>query len=264
MAVNTTCLVCGLPKSAHQISKHRNELLGDTYGFCKDCLKTSVDTDDVDNVVDVLRLMNIPFVEVVWENATEKGAGNIFSKYLQLIATQRKYKTFMDSDFGDEQASEDGEVPDEEFAVTGEIIARWGAGKDIAEYMELEYALGSSRKIKEPMTTLEMKRYVQNVKLGKALDNAMDMGDVKAIPQLRTAYTKDLEELGLNVDMSGQEEGRSLGIRIKEWEMTAPIPESSEFDDVDKISNYIDKWFKIPMKRVFGMASDDEINRLYE
>lgn len=266
MAKSTVCLICGDTKAPHLISRHRNDVFGEAYGFCKTCLKEVVDIGNQDSVVDMLRLMNIPYITSVWENALEKGGANAFSKYLQLIATQKKFKSFMDSDFGDEDVPDDEDVTEdiEEFSVTSEIISRWGASKSNDEYIELEYALGSLRKIKEPATVLEMKRYVQNVKLGKALDNAMDAGDVKSIPQLRTAYTKDLEELGLNVDMSGQEEGRSLGMRIKEWEMNAPIPDSSEFDDIDKISNYVNKWFKIPMKRVFGMASDDEINQLYE
>lgn len=258
------CILCSQVKTPYQLAKHRNEQLSDECGFCKDCINTYAE-QGLENITNIFRLMNVPFVNETWDKALEIGGNNIFTKYLQLIATSRRHKDFLDSDIFDLDASGvEQEELDTDFEVTTDVIERWGSRDSDREYMELELAYRSLVKIKEPTTLLEQKRYVQNVKLGKALDIALETGDVKVVPNLRTAYTKDLEELGLNIDMSGQEEGRSLGMRIKEWEMEAPIPTDSVLDDVDGVKEYVSKWFTTQMKRVFGLASEEEITSLYE
>lgn len=252
--------MCGEEKSDRYMNKHRNESFNEDYGFCKDCMNMYTKDNDIDSVIDSLRMMNIPFVNYIWENAVDTGGNSVFSKYLQLIATQKRYSDFNDSEY--DLTADDGNHSFVE--VTDEIIAKWGMRDDENEYIELEYLYNSLIKIKEPATLFEEKRYVQNVKLGKAVDTALETGDVKSVPQLRKAYADDLKDLGLDVKQSSEDDTRTLGVRIAEWERHDPIPESNEFDDVDNIKEYVSKWFLIPMKRVFGRASEEEINKLYE
>lgn len=254
-----TCVICGKEKSDRAMFKHRNINIDEGFGFCKDCMNVQTEHNDIDTVIDSLRMMNIPFVGNVWENATESGGNATFSKYLQLIATQKRYKDFNDSEFEDESDGSQASIE-----VTDEIIAKWGIRDSVEEYTELEFLYSSLTKIKEPATLFEEKRYVQNVKLGKAVDDALEGGDVKSVPQLRKAYADDLKDLGLDVKQSSEDDARTLGIRIAEWERHDPIPEISEFSDVDNIQEYISKWFLLPLKRVFGRASEEEINKLYE
>ena len=267
MAIKQTnvCLLCGEEKSTHQCSKHRNINISEHFGFCKDCLKLKVNDEDVNGVIDMLRLMNIPFISSVWENAVEKGGSSIFSKYLQLIATQKKYKDFGDSVYDYDDEIQDSSDPSKTaFVVTDEIIARWGSLDNTNNYIELELSLESLKKIKEPQTYLEQQRYVQNVQLGKALNDALKAG-AKEIPALRKSYADDLKELGLDILSASKDDNRSLGMRIAEWERHDPIPEAGdEFEDVDGINSYIRKWFLIPMKRVFGQATEQEVAELYE
>lgn len=258
---NKICIICGLDKTERQMAKHRNKNINDNYGFCKDCTNEYTDGNDVSNVIDMLRIMNVPFVEFVWENALEKGGSSAFSKYLQLIATQKKFKDFSDNDFDNQEENGGSRTA---IDINDDIIAKWGIDKEEAEYIELELLYNSLLKIKEPATLFEEKRYVQNVKLGKAVDTALEDGDVKTVPQLRKAYADDLKDLGLDIKQSSEENERTLGMRIADWEKNSPIPDDKEFDDVDNISDYINKWFLIPMKRVFGRASEEEVNKLYE
>lgn len=255
-----TCLMCDVEKNDRNMSKHRNESINENFGFCKECVNTYTEDNDFEKVIDVLRMMNIPFVNFVWENALDKGGSSTFSKYLQLIATQKKYKEFSDSEYDDVADDGSRSVID----ITDEVIAKWGVRDTDEEYIEFEYLYNSLIKIKEPATLFEEKRYVQNVKLGKAVDDALEGGDVKTVPALRKAYAEDLKELGLDVKQSSEDDTRTLGVRIAEWERNAPIPDGGEFNDVDSIQEYINKWFLIPMKRVFGRATEEEINKLYE
>lgn len=256
---NAVCLICGEEKALHNFSKHRNEQLSSNVGFCKDCVRDSVDPEDKDSVIDMLRLLNIPFLNDVWENAIQKEKESPFSKYLQMIATKRKYKTFSDGE------SIQVGTPDDEFQITREMIARWGSGKSKDDYFSMETKYETLANIKEPQTAFEKELYVQNVKLSKTLDKALESGDSKTIPQLSKAYKEDLKKLGLDIGSSNTDESSSIGTRIQVWENTKPIPSlSSEFDDVDNIKGYVNKYFVVPMKRVFGRATQEEVDALYD
>lgn len=252
--------MCGRNKTDRHMASHRNDGISEYFGFCKSCMNSYTEDNDIDKAVDALRMMNVPFIGYIWENAVEIGDDAVFSKYLQLIATQRRFKDFNDSDF--DSAPDDGNH--QVIEITDELIAKWGVRDTKDEYVELEYLYGSLVKIKEPATLFEEKRYVQNVKLGKAVDEALESGELRAVQGLRKAYADDLKDLGLDVKQASEDDERTLGVRIAEWERHDPIPESNEFSDIDMIQEYIDKWFLIPMKRVFGRASEEEISRLYE
>lgn len=263
MARTTTCILCSKQKTPYNFSKHRNTMMKSDFGFCKECLKKIVPDEDVNNAFEMLRLMNIPFVSDVWENAVEISgvADNVFSKYLQLIATKRQYEDFADSVYENEEMYDESGAP---FELNDDIIAKWGSRDNNAEYIELEKAYEILVKIKEPSSYLDQQRYIQNIKLSKALDAALESG-AKEISTLRKSYAEDLKELGLDVISAQKDEKRSLGQRIAEWEREEPLPSlGKEFDDVDGINNYIRKWFLIPMKRVFGRATEEEISELYE
>lgn len=233
--------------------------MADNVGFCKDCVKEKVDIEDNDSIVDMLRLLNIPFVNDVWENAVDKEPDGAFGKYLQLIATKRKYKTF--SDGGAVTVG----TPDENFTITKDIIARWGAGKNRDDYYAMEAKYDSLCTIKEPITPFEQQLYVQNVKLSQTLDDALESGDSKSIPQLSKAYQADLKKLGLDVSSVSTDDSGTLGTRIHDWENSRPIPSlSKEFEDVDNIGKYITRFFNNTMKRALGLATEEEVNSIYD
>ena len=254
-----TCLICGESKAGHSFIKHRNELLVDNVGFCKDCVKDNIDLSEQETLIDMLRLLNIPFVSDIWESAAEKEPDSTFGKYLQLIATNRKYKTFSDS------SNPSVGTPDDDFEITKDTIARWGAGKTKDEYYVMEAKYDSLCGIKEPITPLEKQLYIQNVKLSQTLDDALESGDSKTIPNLKKAYKDDLKNLGLDVSSVSSDDVGTLGTRIHDWENSKPVPSlSKEFEDVDGINNYVTRFFSNTMKRVFGLATEEEVNSIYD
>lgn len=256
-----TCLLCGESKAASNFMKHRNDSLSEDFGFCKACVN-EYDVNETESINDLFRMMNIPFINEVWENLLEDGDNGLLGRYLRSIATRKEFKTFADSVYGNTKESNSGSRGVVE--VSSEMIARWGDGKSLDEYDALEKAYDSLVKIKPPSTHQEEKRYALNVKLSQALDQVIDNGEVKQIKPLREAYTKDLKELGLDLENS-DDEMKVLGQRIQFWETNEPVPVmGDEFEDVDKIRYYFDKYFTIPMKRVFGQATDEEIATLHE
>lgn len=261
MAVKKSiCLLCGSEKSSHQLARHRNESMSGDVGFCKACLKEQIDGTDLEKAKDMMRLMNIPFVSSVWENAVDAGGKNIFSKYLQLIATKKNYKDFADSDSG-----RDAKVTGLDEAGANERIVRWGLLENEAEYIALEASYNNLVAIKPPSTVLDEKRYAQNVMIEVQLNKALKSGsDHKEVTALKKLYEDNLKALGLDIDAASKDEEQKLGVRIRNWETHSPIPTDESLSDVDNVEKYITKWFVNQMKRVFGRATEEEINELYE
>ena len=257
----TICLLCGESKAVSHFMKHRNDNLADRLGFCKVCVN-GTDINNRDAVTDLFRMMNIPFVEEVWESQFDGEEEGLLGRYLRVVATKKEFKIYDDSIRGNEKETVK-EEPKISVVVTPEMIERWGVENTKEEYYALEKAYQSLVKIKTPSTHQDEKRYVINVKLQRALDLALDQGEIKQVKGLREAYTKDLKELGL--DLNSDDEELSVGQRIREWERVAPTPElDKEFIDVDNIEHYFNKYFTIPMKRVFGQATGKEISELYD
>lgn len=254
-----TCLLCGEEKSPHQVARHRNENMSGGVGFCKSCLKERVDGTNVDIAKDMMRLMNIPFVSAVWENALDAGGKSIFSKYLQLIATKKNYKDFADSEIHRDVKETSLEIGD-----NNDLIAKWGVQEDPNDYIELEAAFNDLVAIKPPSTTLDKKRYAQIVKLETQLNKALEKGDYKEVNAFKKLYEDNLKSLGLDIDAASKNDELTLGVRVRNWETHSPIPTDEKLSDVDNVEKYITKWFVNQMKRVFGRATEEEIQELYE
>lgn len=252
------CLICAQPRPAYQMISHRNEEISEHFGFCKDCVRELAKRNN--GAMKTMRLLNIPYIHDLWIRSQNDEPINPFSRYLQLIAPKKMYKNFLDSEYGrlhDERAT---------IKITEEIVARWGTGSEWTNdrYVEHEMALDDLKRIKQPATTLEEKRYIENVRLGKRLQDEIENGKATDIRALKQTYAQDLRELGLDIETVSKEDTRTLGTRIRDWERSEPLPElSPEFSDVDRIQKYIQKYFLIPMKRVFNQATEEEINSLY-
>ncbi|KRL07916.1 hypothetical protein FC92_GL000983 [Liquorilactobacillus hordei DSM 19519] len=204
--------------------------------------------------------MNVAYIEKSYREIIEDAEGN-FTDYLQKIAPYKKYVFFSDSVFTDNES----QSARSSFVVTDEIMNKWGGDHTEDEYFNLEASLQNLINIKVPNTTFELMRYRQNVKLEAALNESLAEGDSNSITKLRKAYSDDLKDLGLDTLLNSKDDGtQTLGERTKDWESHAPIPEPKGSEDVENIKEYIEKWFVVPMKRVFGVATEEEVDSLYD
>lgn len=260
MAKNTkrTCVLCGEQKAEYLMAKDRNEDLNPKFGYCLDCIKKV--SYEEHGEINALRMLNIPYINDIWDRAKMDAPDNPMSKYFQLIAPKKMFKTYLDSDFGKSISG------DSTIKISEEVINRWGTGDEWTDdkYIEYELALEDLKKIKMPQTALEEKRYIENVRIGKRLQNEIEYGKAADIKSLSAVYTNGLKELGLDIDSTGNNE-KTIGELIADWEKNAPLPELGvEFQDVDKIGFYMNKFFLIPMKRMFNQASREELEILYD
>lgn len=267
------CIICGEEKRKNELIKHKNTLIGDGFSICRRCANENTDFSKNESIAAMCRLTDLPFIESLVDklrDADKFKNGPDFGIYVRRLAPYKKLQHFCDSQFDsfnyyhnnvEETEKADNEKPNSD----EELEQRWGRGYNLEKYDFFEKQLAGLMDIKPPTTSLEYERYIQNVKLKDVLNDALQAGDSKAIPQLRKSYNDDLKELGFDVILNAQDEsGETFGQKIKKLELAGPIINKDEFDDVSKISKYIRKWFVIPMKRTFGQASEEEVASLYE
>lgn len=249
------CVLCGKIMSVNYFSRSdRNEKFHDNVGFCRSCISEKVDTSSQDSVVDMLRMMNLPFIPSAWKQAEGILSSSQFGAYLQIISHQnRKFPDFLSSDLSEHV---DKEVGDAE-------MAKWGHQETEEDYRILEAIYKSLAEIKKPNGRFEEDRYVQAAKLKKLLDEALDSGDYKAVKDVRRAYEDELKSL--NLDTKSETEEMTIGQRIEQYEEHDPIPKpDKELLDVDGVQKYITSNFLYPVKRMFGLATEEEEQQIYE
>lgn len=251
------CVICGKSKAKSNFVKDRNDSLSPGFGFCSECVNSYGVTGNEQDIFDILRMINIPFVRTLWEQIPQEDESKI-STYIKMMALQPRYRTFIDSEWEHEEK-------EDVFQVTDEMKVRWGVKKSLEKYQYLELQLASLKNIKKPATKLEERRYCDAVKMSSRLDEVLANGNAQEISRINKTYNDLIKELGLNVDAKSEDDKRVLGQKIKDWEQEAPVPElGKEFEDVDGIKNYIEKYLLIPFKRSLGIASEEEINKIYE
>lgn len=250
------CVMCGRSAKS-KTNKHRNEYMDFHFAFHIECIqdRTAVDKSPIE----VLRMMNIPYVSEHWNYCLEAEQGDYrkaVSKYLQMMGPRTQYPDFMSSEFD--------EVEKEEFEVTDEMVRKWGPDLMPDEYQELELSYQELVNIQEPRTQLEKSNYIDNAFLKKRSREAFSTGSAQDIKNIQSAYQTSLKELGLDTAaINDRTATLSLGERIKEWEQEAPVPKiSPEFLDIDNIMKYFHAFFVTPVLQNFGKASEDSINEL--
>ena len=252
------CVICGKEKRSNQLLRHKNLLLDTSFSICRDCANMVADFSNEDSVIEMAQFANIPFVKNLYIDVKRTSKNPNFGEYLKKIAPYKNFKTFSDSVFTTDHA-------EETVSITPELESRWGKGYNEEEYAYFENVLQGLIAIKPATTEFEIQRYVANVKLKDALDKAFMDGDSKAITALRKAYSEDSKDLGFDAVLSGNDDsGKTLGQRIQGWELSEPVPDSDKYEDAAGLKKYIEKWFVIPMKRTFGVASEKEVESLYE
>lgn len=97
------CLMCLNEKALSNFYKSKSKLHANgVVPYCKNCLN-SIDLLELDNLIDILQKIDIPYVKKIWDNVIEKNTTGLLGKYLKVIAIQYPEKTFKDSDLFEQQ-----------------------------------------------------------------------------------------------------------------------------------------------------------------
>lgn len=258
------CSACGKSKKINQyyyssspIHKYYEKL-----PVCKDCVFSMVDEKDRRSVISILRMLDKPFYEHLWDSSVEeanKQNRSVFRTYIKnVVMRQHRNANWEDSElYSEYEKQEYVHVTD----VDSEVLSRW-RGWDEEKIESLEHYYQDMIAAYEHKTPIQKNIYKNIAVAQMQADEAIANGKtadyqklMKVISDLMNdAKIKPLQETGM--DDSGL---NTWGEWIKKIEETEPIPEpSEEFKDVDRIQNYVDKWFVKHMKKVLGLDSSIE------
>lgn len=243
------CILCAKPGKYKTLAHRNSSMMSSQFSFHSECIKRQAERESY-NPINVLRLLNIPYVHSVWVTVEEDESiepYDYITRYIKVIGPRRGYKDFSDSEYG---TFEEGD----KYHVSNEMISRWGLNLSDNDYIELEAYYQNLCELKQVHSKLEEDRYIANAWLSKRKNDALMSGSPADIKNMIQAYESDLKNIGLDTaTVQGGDGKKTLGERIAQWEREGPTPEiSEEFRDVDNIFVYFKRFFLYPLLRNFG------------
>lgn len=195
---------------------------------------------------------------------------NLAKLYFSKVNSLMQYKglTSLDSDavLLDENILNDifieGNNETGEFEPSPEVLKRWGRGYTNEEYEELEerYEEWLDNHDHDTLATEKLFREIVELELLKS--KARQANEAKSYKDYSELLSKKMGDANIKPTQKkamADGEGETYGTTIEEIEKTMPcLVPSEEFEDVDKIYQYIVKYFVKPFARVMGLADAND------
>ncbi len=251
------------------------------FPVCKSCLLQMVEQrtnkdepsrESKETVKKVLRFMNLPYIDKLYESSKESamnGIGNTpkspFLAYLIPIKSLPAYRglTWDDSQFEPGTYSEDEEVKLNDATIRAGK-KRFGYGFTNEDYMFLETEYQDwitryeceTKAQEESFQRLALKKW----ELRNATQKGMNTKDLDKTYQewLGTANVQPRQN-----SLDTMSNAQTLGTLIQKYEETRPLPEiDPELQDVDKIGLYIDAFYRGHACKMLGLKN--RFSNIYE
>ena len=246
------------------------------FPVCKKCLiemacdydkKTNQYFDNREKTMDVLKMMNLPYIDSLYQSALTSTAEDIQDKHrntawIQFIVMikslpQYRGKTWKDSELPADYLDKDQEEINENSRTLKQAKKRFGDGYTNSDllFLETEYQdwvkrYACENKAQEILfkricfKELEIDKAQKSNKDTKELDKTLQdlMGSMALKPNQNNS--------------NALTEAKTFGQLIQKWENEKPIPEpDNDFKDVDKIGTYIDVFFKGHLSKMMGLKN---------
>lgn len=263
------CFSCGETKvlkefyrSSSMIYQHEGKML-----VCKSCIKKryekllSLYKGDKLNAFKHTLLNFDVYFDIDLYNLCISKEDNFLGEYFRLLSTkERKYKTSLDNIINSESSSE-GELKDE-------LVDFWGEGYNYKDYLSLE------RKYKNyiryyPSETMQEKQIIKTLcELEVQKANSIIKRDINEQLKINDQISKKMAELDVipsKAKKYSEDKDLVVGKLIEMIEKEEPIPDvHEEFNDVDRILYWLNRYFIKPFKKVFNLepavyTEEDEI-----
>lgn len=246
------------------------------FPVCKKCLiemacdydkKTNQYFDNREKTMDVLKMMNLPYIDSLYQSALTSTAEDIqdkhrntaWSQFIVMIKSLPQYrgKTWKDSELPADYLDKDQEEINENSRTLKQAKKRFGDGYTNSDllFLETEYQdwvkrYACENKAQEILfkricfKELEIDKAQKSNKDTKELDKTLQdlMGSMALKPNQNNS--------------NALTEAKTFGQLIQKWENEKPIPEpDNDFKDVDKIGTYIDVFFKGHLSKMMGLKN---------
>lgn len=258
-----------------------NEYATGYFPVCKKCLlamaeqrikKSDKPNETKESVQRVLQFMNLPYIDSLYESicknvadsVNEKNKKSSFAAYIVPLKSlpQYKNKTWKDSEFGITYTQFN--ETEEDIEIIKKSRKRFGEGFLNEDYMflENEYQDWITRyecNTKAQETIFERLSF-KKWEIKNATKNGQSTKDLDKTFQELLA-TANIQPRQNNMDTMA--DAQTLGTLIQKWENERPLPEiDSDLEDVDKIGQYIDVFFKGHILKMFGLKNNS--SHVYE
>lgn len=262
-----TCLTCGNDYAVSSFYSHRNPLLHERFGFCKRCVKSTVDLDNMDTLYSFLRTADIPYLKEFWKKANDADNETV-GTYLKNLNSLRQNKelSFKDSDdiTGKTNRAELIDI-DTDFELTDAIVKKWGRNLEVEDYIFLEEefeTLGGN----EADTTIQERLFKNMAKTQWMANKAYEEGDHTKYEKMMKTLSSQMNDANIKPVQikSASQDGSiaSWGEWVKKVEETEPVSEDESEYEAKYIKRYIERWFITQLQRVFGKIKDEDIVKM--
>lgn len=248
------CSSCGKTKSISKFYKVNSDLFADgRISKCSDCIDRDVDEDDLGQVMELLRMINKPFIRNTWESAkadTQRTVG-LYVRWVNSLSHLRNKKysdgenvtVDKDSDIIDANKIEAIETSEGVEIVYDESLAfKWGAGFTKLETLKLEKYYQDMLNTFTVTAPSDRDILIQLAKMSVIRDKALMSNNIAD----HTKLSKTISEMMMSAklrpaDRRGQDEQRGIKsfnqifeeVESKGW--VAPPPPVFDEDIVDQM-----------------------------
>ena len=246
------------------------------FPICKKCLisvacdydkKTNQYTDNREKAMDVLKMMDLPYIDSLYQSAVTSSGEDVqdkhrktaWSQYITLVKSlpQYKGKTWKNSEMPADYLDRDAEEINENSRTLKQAKKRFGDGYTNSDliFLETEYQDWIKRYACENKAQeLLFKRICfKELEIDKAQKSGKDTKELdKTLQDLMGSMALKPNQNNSNA----LTEAKTFGQLIQKWEDEKPIPEpEGEFKDVDKIGLYLDVFFKGHLSKMMGLKN---------
>ncbi|QJI52507.1 hypothetical protein [Psychrobacillus phage Perkons] len=193
MSTHKNCSKCQKERKLSDFYKSYSPLDSDErLRVCKVCLKEMVDTNKVDSIKDVLRMLDKPFFIHLWESALTKN--DIFGEYFKLInAKDYRHLNWDDSMSTKEIINEDVNTSNVNEAYIDDLKEKYGHGYPNEEYVLFEKKFIQLRPSFQLPTTMH-EEYLREYCVNKVKETlAKTRGDFKEAKEWSTMAKESAE-----------------------------------------------------------------------
>lgn len=219
-----TTKVCSMCKRAKPLSSYfkvsENVSSDGRMQVCSECIADVYDVNRMDDVISLLRQVDRPFIQLVWDEQKDKHKdGFTIGKYLRIVSSTKPYRlqTFSDSDHlsgGNDQSIIDANQVDtivtedgENIEYSDQMVFDWGTNFSKLEYLRMEKLYRDSLMIYTITTPFDMDQLRSLVKLSILKNQAMMKGDDTKFDKYSRAYNDIIKNLAIRpVDRKGKDQ----------------------------------------------------------
>ena len=216
------CSRCGKSKSIKAYFKVANPLLPDSrISVCSDCVHETVDEQNINEVIEFLRLTNKPYIKEEWDKALAK-TGRTIGEYMRIVNSLNTYKdlTFANSDnlgSGNDSDIINADIKEletetgESIRYSSDLISKWGGGFKEFEYLKMEKYYLDMMDTNEIITPVQKDLLRNLAKMTVKRDAYIAEDDTAKYSAISRTYEATLQSAGFRpIDRRGADDERGL------------------------------------------------------